>query len=75
MMLWRRFRYLQWAILTSLGVFLLVYGSFRPERYFEEIPLSTVVYDSEGRLLGARRASDGQWRFPIGAVHLAVLRR
>lgn len=27
-------------------------------------PLSTVVYSCEGELLGARIATDGQWRFP-----------
>ncbi len=27
-------------------------------------PFSTAVYDRQGRLLGARIAADGQWRFP-----------
>ena len=34
-----------------------------PEELFLD-PLSTVVYDREGELIGARIASDGQWRFP-----------
>jgi len=29
-----------------------------------EDPLSTAVYDAGGELIGARIASDGQWRFP-----------
>lgn len=29
-------------------------------------PVSPVLFDAEGRLLGARPAADGQWRFPPG---------
>ena len=28
------------------------------------VPYSTLLYSSEGNLLGARIAPDGQWRFP-----------
>ncbi|HCQ30430.1 MAG TPA: penicillin-binding protein 1C, partial [Flavobacteriales bacterium] len=28
-------------------------------------PYSTVVYDEQGKLLGAKIAKDGQWRFPV----------
>lgn len=35
-----------------------------PERLFGDTPYSTVVYAADGRLLGARVADDGQWRFP-----------
>ena len=31
-------------------------------------PYSTVVLDREGELLGARTATDGQWRFPTQKV-------
>ena len=34
-----------------------------PDPLFND-PLSTVVYDRNGNLLGARIAGDGQWRFP-----------
>ena len=64
------YRVLWWGSLALVGAYLLVRVGFRPEWYFEGIPFSTVVYDREGRLLGARRASDGQWRFPVGAIHL-----
>ncbi len=64
------YRVLGWGGLALVGAYLLVRLCFRPEWYFEEIPFSTVVYDREGRLLGARRASDGQWRFPVGKIHL-----
>lgn len=34
-----------------------------PKPLFHE-PISTVIEDKDGRFLGARIASDGQWRFP-----------
>lgn len=44
---------------------LLVWGSL-PSPLFDQ-PLSYVIYDREGDLLGATVAADGQWRFPAGA--------
>ena len=35
-----------------------------PRDLFRGVPYSTVVTDRNGELLGARIASDGQWRFP-----------
>lgn len=35
-----------------------------PRDLFQDVPYSTVVLDRDGELLGARTASDGQWRFP-----------
>lgn len=35
-----------------------------PAEPFASVPYSTVVLDRDGELLGARTASDGQWRFP-----------
>ena len=35
-----------------------------PKTLFED-PLSDILYSSEGELLEARIASDGQWRFPV----------
>ena len=48
------------------GVFfaiLLVYYFSLPSPLFK-VPYSTVVESEEGRLLGAKIANDGQWRFP-----------
>ena len=51
-----------------LGVFafslLVAWLSCLPRELFPEVPYSTVVLSREGELLGARTASDGQWRFP-----------
>lgn len=41
----------------------VAFYAFLPEKLFR-VPYSTVVYDRQGELLGARVASDGQWRFP-----------
>ena len=44
-------------------IILLVWSFCLPKKLFKE-PTSTVVTSSEGFLLGARIADDGQWRFP-----------
>lgn len=50
---------------TAVGIFLLLMYLFcLPEDIFNGISYSTVVTDRNGELLGARIASDGQWRFP-----------
>lgn len=53
---------------AALGVFavslLVAWLSCLPRELFPEVPYSTVVLSREGELLGARTASDGQWRFP-----------
>ena len=36
-----------------------------PQDMFKDVRYSTVVEDCNGKLLGARIADDGQWRFPI----------
>lgn len=46
------------AVLASAYLFCL------PRDIFRDTPYSTVVTSQEGELLGARIASDGQWRFP-----------
>lgn len=43
---------------------LIAYYLCPPRDIFKESVYSTVVTDRDGRLLGARIASDGQWRFP-----------
>lgn len=46
------------SILISVRIWL-------PPYQFDK-PLSTVVFDRNGEMLGARIADDGQWRFPAG---------
>ena len=46
-----------WLMLFALWLFCL------PSRLFE-VPTATVVASSDGQMLGARIANDGQWRFP-----------
>lgn len=51
---------------TALFIFALaftVYWFCLPRQLFDD-PLSTVLEDKNGQLLGAKIASDGQWRFP-----------
>lgn len=47
---------------TFLGM-LIGWWFCLPERLFDD-PVSVVVEDKDGNLLGARIAQDGQWRFP-----------
>ena len=54
----RRFLYIS-AFIVLILIFLLSL----PEPLFDQ-GFSPVLYDREGRLLGARVAGDGQWRFP-----------
>ncbi|GLU43725.1 penicillin-binding protein 1C [Allomuricauda sp. NBRC 101325] len=49
--------------LAALGVLLLLWLFCLPKNLFNE-PTSTVVNSSDGSLIGARIAEDGQWRFP-----------
>ena len=51
-----------WAL--AAGVLLLAWLFCLPRNLFPDTPYSTVVESAEGELLGARIASDGQWRFP-----------
>ncbi|MFW5821316.1 MAG: transglycosylase domain-containing protein, partial [Bacteroidota bacterium] len=39
------------------------FGAILPDPLFND-PTSTVLFDRQGELLGARIAEDGQWRFP-----------
>jgi len=53
----------KWKILLLSGLVLVVWFWFAlPKNLFDD-PRSTVVYDKDGRLLGAHVADDGQWRF------------
>lgn len=54
--------------LKFLFAFILVFITFlvfTPVPTFEHTPYATVLESSDGSLLGARIASDGQWRFPL----------
>jgi penicillin-binding protein 1C len=69
------------ALLFGLSA-LLILGCWLcclPRDLFEGTPYSTVVTDRDGRLLGARIAADGQWRFPpcdsVPATYAAALIR
>lgn len=47
-----------------VAAFLLIWYIFCLPQQLFDVPYSTVVADRNGELLGARIASDGQWRFP-----------
>jgi penicillin-binding protein 1C len=49
---------------AALALLLLVWLFCLPRPLFKK-PLSTVLEDRRGELLGARIAADGQWRFPM----------
>lgn len=53
-------------IKTTIGLLLMVvYYFLLPRQLFQPV-YSTVIESSEGHLIGAKIASDGQWRFPEG---------
>jgi penicillin-binding protein 1C len=61
--MYRRKYILSFFLLLFIAYLLLLRGPL-----FDD-PVSTVIYDSRGELLGARAATDGQWRFsPSPAV-------
>ncbi len=51
------------VILSISLILLLLFAFCLPKQLFND-PTSTILYDKKGRLLGARIATDGQWRFP-----------
>lgn len=55
---------MRWAAVIATGFILLLWLSCLPQEMFDNTPYSTVVAASDGSLLGARVADDGQWRFP-----------
>lgn len=62
-----RFKYcksVKCRILLSTFIFLcFIFWFSLPKQLFND-PTSTILYSEEGKLLGARIADDGQWRFP-----------
>ncbi len=58
---------LGWRKITCIVIFLLLFFCWffsLPNPVFRH-PFSTVVLSDEGKLIGARLAPDGQWRFPV----------
>jgi penicillin-binding protein 1C len=55
-------RYPKISLITLL-IMLFLYWFCLPSKLFERA-VCTVLFDKEGRLLGAKIAADGQWRFP-----------
>jgi penicillin-binding protein 1C len=51
------------AWIAAVVLILVLFWLSLPSPLFDD-PYATVVYDRQGRLLGARIAADGQWRFP-----------
>jgi len=51
--------------LGAMAVTLILAWLAIPVVHFND-PVSPVLFSAEGRLLGARTAADGQWRFPPG---------
>jgi penicillin-binding protein 1C len=51
------------AWVAAGAILLVLFWLSLPSPLFHD-PYATVVYDRQGRLLGARIAADGQWRFP-----------
>ncbi len=52
-------------LLSAVAMMLLLAWLAIPVVRFND-PVSPVLFSAEGRLLGARTAADGQWRFPPG---------
>ncbi len=59
--IFRRYRLLP-AVVAMAGIAVFFWLSL-PEPLFRE-PLSTVLFDRQGEVVGAHIADDGQWRFP-----------
>ncbi|MCP4443418.1 MAG: penicillin-binding protein 1C [Aureispira sp.] len=53
----------RYKILGILGILLFAYYWCMPSQLFHK-PTSTVLFDRNGELMGAKIAKDGQWRFP-----------
>ena len=54
-----------YSVCSIASVLLLLWTFCIPDNLFKGVTYSTAVEDCDGRLLGARIADDGQWRFPV----------
>ena len=55
---------IRYIICCTASWVLLLWIFCLPKDLFDDVSYSTAVEDCDGRLLGARIADDGQWRFP-----------
>ncbi len=53
------------SLIALLLLSLLAWCIFVPPSQLFDSPYSTVIYARNGELMGAKVASDGQWRFPV----------
>ena len=60
-------KYIKPSIWTAAVLLLMGFVFCLPQELFRE-PVSLVINSREGKLLGARIAKDGQWRFPQNEV-------
>lgn len=60
---WRFLKTKKGKWITALLILGTAYACCLPDQLFSD-PTSTVLLDKDGELLGAKIASDGQWRFP-----------
>lgn len=65
---WSMFRKRRAFWLFGGALLLFAWARWAPMDPLFDAPLSTVLEDRDGRLLGASVAPDGQWRFPGGPV-------
>jgi penicillin-binding protein 1C len=61
--LWQGIKRHRYKLLTVFLGLSVAYYFCLPRQLFND-PTSTVLFDTKGRLLGAKIATDGQWRFP-----------
>src|ERR1039457_3956467 len=61
-----RIVFYKYLIASLLLIYLTIFFT-KPATYFSN-NYSTIVLDKSGELIGARIASDGQWRFPEDTV-------
>ncbi len=60
---WNWIKRKKYYVLSFFVILFIVWYNCLPNTLFSD-PTSTIVYDYKGKLLGARIADDGQWRFP-----------
>ena len=56
-------KWIRTAIFSTVAVLFVLYLAALPAKLFDK-PVCAVLESADGRLMGARIAADGQWRFP-----------
>ena len=59
----RQVKLLYWLFFLLVAFLAVLYWAWLPRPLFDD-PLSTILLDRDGNLLGAKISSDQQWRFP-----------